>query len=69
MVYQVFRWWTLTYQFVVINDFLHGGGDNFTAFKGTKLVGAVGTDTDTFVNYIQTMTSTAKKVVATSFRS
>ncbi|WP_367301192.1 bifunctional metallophosphatase/5'-nucleotidase [Leuconostoc carnosum] len=48
---------------VVINDFLHGGGDNFTAFKGTKLVGAVGTDTDTFVNYIQTMTSTAKKVV------
>ena len=47
---------------VVINDFLYGGGDNFTAFKDAKLVGAAGTDTDALVKYIQDMTRTAKKV-------
>ncbi|WP_294975700.1 bifunctional metallophosphatase/5'-nucleotidase [uncultured Leuconostoc sp.] len=48
---------------VVINDFLHGGGDNFQAFKDTKIVGAVGTDTETFVKYIKAMTKTEHKVV------
>lgn len=49
---------------VVINDFLHGAGDNFYAFKDTKIIGAVGTDTDTFIKYIKAMTKTEHKVVA-----
>ncbi|MFT8853662.1 bifunctional metallophosphatase/5'-nucleotidase [Leuconostoc suionicum] len=49
---------------VVINDFLHGAGDNFYAFKDTKIIGAVGTDTDTFIKYIKAMTKTDHKVVA-----
>lgn len=48
---------------VVINDFLHGAGDNFYAFKDTKIVGAVGTDTDAFIKYIKAMTKTEHKVV------
>lgn len=48
---------------VVINDFLHGAGDNFYAFKDTKIVGAIGTDTDTFIKYIKAMTKTDYKVV------
>lgn len=48
---------------VVINDFLHGAGDNFHAFKDTKIVGAVGTDTETFIKYIKAMTKTEHKVV------
>lgn len=48
---------------VVINDFLHGAGDNFYAFKDTKIVGAIGTDTDTFIKYIKAMTKTDHKVV------
>lgn len=49
---------------VVINDFLHGGGDNFTAFKNTKIVGAAGTDTDALIKYIEEKTRTAQKVTA-----
>ncbi|MGX4594338.1 bifunctional metallophosphatase/5'-nucleotidase [Leuconostoc sp. JNUCC 76] len=49
---------------VVINDFLHGAGDNFYAFKDTKIIGAVGTDTDTFIKYIKAMTKTDHKVIA-----
>ncbi|TYC46295.1 bifunctional metallophosphatase/5'-nucleotidase [Leuconostoc litchii] len=49
---------------VVINDFLHGAGDNFFAFKNTKIIGAVGTDTDVFIKYIKAMTKTDHKVVA-----
>ncbi|TGD19133.1 bifunctional metallophosphatase/5'-nucleotidase [Levilactobacillus suantsaiihabitans] len=49
---------------VVINDFLHGGGDNFAAFKDTKIVASVGTDTDTFVNYIKDMTAAGTPVQA-----
>lgn len=41
---------------VVINDFLAGGGDSFTAFKDTKLVGIVGQDTEAFIDYITDMT-------------
>lgn len=48
---------------VVINDFLHGAGDNFYAFKDTKIVGAIGTDTDTFIKYIKAMTKMDHKVV------
>lgn len=49
---------------VVINDFLHGGGDNFYAFKNTNIIGSVGTDTDTFVNYIKDMSTGDNSVVA-----
>lgn len=38
---------------LVINDFLYGGGDGFTAFTGGKLVGAIAPDTEVFVNYIK----------------
>ncbi|WP_435634075.1 bifunctional metallophosphatase/5'-nucleotidase [Levilactobacillus brevis] len=49
---------------VAINDFLHGGGDNFYAFKGTKIVGSVGSDTDVFVNYIKDMTASGHLIKA-----
>ena len=49
---------------VVINDFLHGGGDNFFAFKNTKIIGSVGTDTEVFVNYIKAMSTGDNSVVA-----
>jgi len=49
---------------VVINDFLHGGGDDFAAFKDTKIVSSIGTDTDTFVNYIKDMTAAGTPVQA-----
>lgn len=42
---------------VVINDFLAGGGDSFTAFKDLPLVGIVGQDTESFIEYITDMTT------------
>lgn len=46
---------------VVINDFLFGGGDGFTAFTKGKLLGALDPDTDIFVNHIkETKTISAK---------
>lgn len=38
---------------VVINDFLFGGGDSFSAFTKGKQVDVIDPDTDTFINYIQ----------------
>ncbi|WP_302118542.1 bifunctional metallophosphatase/5'-nucleotidase [uncultured Limosilactobacillus sp.] len=49
---------------VVINDFLAGGGDGFSAFKGTKVIGIVGQDTDAFINYITDMTNAGKPIAA-----
>ncbi|GAB2022792.1 hypothetical protein RyT2_18660 [Pseudolactococcus yaeyamensis] len=46
-----------TYQ-VVINDFLFGGGDGFTEFVGSTLLGAIDPDTETFVNYLKAQTPT-----------
>ena len=45
---------TATYR-VVINDFLHGGGDNFYAFKNTPIKASIGADTDVFVQYFKDM--------------
>lgn len=39
--------------YLVINDFLFGGGDGFTEFTNATLVGAMDPDTETFVNYIK----------------
>lgn len=47
---------------VVINDFLFGGGDGFSVFKNAKLVGAIETDTEVFVGYIQDLEKAGKKV-------
>ena len=49
---------------VVINDFLAGGGDSFSAFEDAKLVGIVGQDTDVFINYITDMTTAGKPITA-----
>lgn len=49
---------------VVINDFLAGGGDGFSAFKGTKVVGIIGQDTDAFINYITDMTNEGHLITA-----
>lgn len=49
---------------VVINDFLHGGGDGFSAFKNTKQVGVVGSDTDVFIQYITDMTAAGHPIAA-----
>lgn len=54
---------TKTYN-VVINDFLAGGGDGFSAFKNTKLVGIVGQDTEAFINYITDMTKAGHLITA-----
>lgn len=49
---------------VVINDFLNGGGDGFSVFKNTKMVGIVGPDTDAFINYITDMTNSGHPITA-----
>ena len=49
---------------VVINDFLAGGGDGFSAFKDAKLVGIVGQDTDVFIDYITDMTNKGNLITA-----
>ncbi|EUJ22448.1 Endonuclease YhcR [Listeria grandensis FSL F6-0971] len=41
---------------VVINDFLFGGGDSFSAFTKGKQVDVIDPDTDTFIDYIQSQT-------------
>lgn len=48
---------------VIINDFLFGGGDGFTAFTKGKLITAMDTDTETFVNYFKEMKKNDEKVV------
>lgn len=54
---------TQTYQ-VVINDFLYGGGDGFSGFTQAKLIGAIDSDTETFVQYIKKVESEKKTVDA-----
>lgn len=49
---------------IVLNDFLYAGGDNFSAFSKGELVGVMGSDTDTLVEYIQTLHADGKKVAA-----
>lgn len=49
---------------VVINDFLAGGGDGFTAFKDTPVVGIIGQDTDAFIDYITDMTNQGHLITA-----
>ena len=49
---------------VVINDFLNGGGDDFSVFKNTKMVGIVGPDTDAFINYITDMTNSGHPITS-----
>jgi 5'-nucleotidase len=45
---------------VVINDFLWGAGDGYSAFKGCKLIGNVGVDTDEFANYFTGLQAAGK---------
>lgn len=54
---------TATYR-VVINDFLHGGGDNFYAFKDTPIKASIGSDTDVFVQYFKDMAAANTPVKA-----
>lgn len=49
---------------VVINDFLYGGGDGFTAFTKGKLIGAMAPDTETFIGYIEELTAANKLISA-----
>ncbi|MBC1521672.1 bifunctional metallophosphatase/5'-nucleotidase [Listeria aquatica] len=49
---------------VVINDFLYGGGDGFSAFTKGKLVSAIDPDTETFINYIKAQTAQGKLISA-----
>ena len=37
----------------IINDFLYGGGDGFSVFRDTKLIGAINPDTEVFIQYIE----------------
>lgn len=52
-----------TYQ-VVINDFLFGGGDEFSAFTGATLIGAIDPDTETFVQYLKDLNASETLVSA-----
>ncbi|KRK96097.1 5-nucleotidase [Levilactobacillus acidifarinae DSM 19394] len=54
---------TATYR-VVINDFLHGAGDNFYAFKDTPIKASIGSDTDVFVQYFKDMAAANTPVKA-----
>lgn len=47
---------------IVINDFLFGGGDGFTAFTKGTLLGALDPDTDIFVKYIKGLDEVSAKV-------
>lgn len=47
---------------VVINDFLYGGGDGFSALRGVPLIGAVDPDTETFVNYLKKQEAAGKTI-------
>lgn len=47
---------------IVINDFLFGGGDGFTAFTKGILLGALDPDTDIFVKYIKGLNEVSAKV-------
>ncbi|WP_036077480.1 bifunctional metallophosphatase/5'-nucleotidase [Listeria cornellensis] len=47
---------TATYR-VVINDFLFGGGDSFSAFTKGKQVDVIDPDTDTFIHYIESQST------------
>jgi 5'-nucleotidase len=49
---------------VAANEFLVGGGDKFTAFKGSKLVRGYKTDTETFTEYIEKLGKEGKPVTA-----
>ncbi|MHC5251681.1 5'-nucleotidase C-terminal domain-containing protein [Listeria kieliensis] len=49
---------------VVINDFLYGGGDGFSAFTKGKLVSAIDPDTETFIQYIKDQTAQGKLITA-----
>lgn len=49
---------------VATNDFLWGGGDGYTGFKGTKLIENVGVDTELFGNYFSDMASAGKDFTA-----
>ncbi|QBO36127.1 bifunctional metallophosphatase/5'-nucleotidase [Periweissella cryptocerci] len=49
---------------VAINDFLWGGGDGYSGFKGTQLVESVGVDTDFFSTYFSDMATSGKDFTA-----
>ncbi len=48
----------------IINDFLYGGGDGFSVFRDTKLIGAINPDTEVFIQYIQDLDKAGKKLSA-----
>jgi 5'-nucleotidase len=50
---------------VAINEFLKGGGDGFSGFKETKIVGALDSDTYALINYIKALTAKGEKVPLT----
>ncbi|CQR26081.1 surface-anchored 5'-nucleotidase [Streptococcus varani] len=49
---------------VVINDFLYGGGDSFSALTGGRFLGAISPDTEVFVSYIKSLEEAGKPVAA-----
>lgn len=49
---------------VVINDFLAGGGDGFTAFKGTNQIAVIDADTEVFMSYIADQTNAGNLIKA-----
>lgn len=54
---------TKTYT-IIINDFLLGGGDGFASFTKGKLIAAMDTDTDTFIDYFKLMEEKGTKISA-----
>lgn len=54
---------TTTYK-LIINDFLYGGGDGFSAFTEANLIGAIDPDTETFIGYIEDLEGKGEKISA-----
>lgn len=47
---------------VVINDFLFGGGDGFSALRDVRRLGALDPDTETFINYLKKQEADEKTI-------
>ena len=51
----------------IINDFLYGGGDGFSVFRDTKLIGAINPDTEVFIQYIEDVNKAGRSCLLQSW--
>ncbi|MDR2833043.1 MAG: 5'-nucleotidase C-terminal domain-containing protein, partial [Streptococcaceae bacterium] len=51
---------------VIVNEFIYAGGDGFSVFTEAKFVEGMATDTNTFINFIELMTSRGQALSAST---